>query len=120
MYLKDYNRKILLENGGIIEGGNSEAKNKDIELTLVQEEQKLKEEFKAAASQFEFPGNDDDDDDFLVKRQKTVEELKVEEEDYQMFLLESMADADDAETLKQWQNYKNNPNVNEDEAFLME
>jgi len=118
MYLKDYSRKILLENGGIIEDDNSEAKNKDIGLTLVQEEQKLKEEFKAA-SQFDFFDNDGDGD-FLVERQKTVEELKAEEEDYQTFLLESMADANCAETLKQWQNYKNNPNVNEDEAFLME
>ncbi|RIA98498.1 KRI1-like family C-terminal-domain-containing protein [Glomus cerebriforme] len=120
MRLKDYNRKILLENSGIIDDvDNSKVKNKDTVLTPIQEEQKLKEEFKAAASQFDFPDNDDDDN-FLVQRQKTAEELKAEEEDYQKFLLESMADTNDAETLKQWQNYKNNPNVDEDEAFLMD
>ncbi|CAG8445757.1 4032_t:CDS:10 [Funneliformis caledonium] len=67
MHLKDYHRKILLENGGII-----------------------------------------------------AEELKAEEEDYQNFLLENMADTKDVEILKQWQNYKNDPNINEDEAFLMD
>src|SRR5436305_4988799 len=108
MHLKDYNRKILLENSGIVDDDNSKIKNKDIGLTLVQEEQTLKEEFKAAASQYDFSGNDDDD--FLVQRQKTAEELKAQEEDYQKFLLESMADDNGAETLKQWQNYKNNPN----------
>ncbi|PKK79571.1 Krr1-domain-containing protein [Rhizophagus irregularis] len=113
MNLKDYNRNILLENGGIID--NSKIKG-NIELAPVQEEQKLKEEFKAATSKFDFSDNDDD---FLVQRHKSAEELKAEEDDYQKFLLESMADANDAETLKQWQNYKNNPNVNEDEAFLM-
>ena len=119
MHLKDYNCKILLENDGIIEeDGNSKTKKEDIETTPVQEEQRLKEEFKAAASEFGFPDNDSDDD-FLVQRQKTAEELRAEEEDYQKFLLESIADSNDAETLKQWQNYKNNPNVNEDEAFLM-
>src|SRR4051812_40868457 len=116
MHLRDYNRKILLENGGIVDDDDSKIKHKNIELTLVQEEHKLKEEFKAAASQCDFPGNDDDD--FLVQRQKTAEELKAEEEDYQKFLLESMADDNGAETLKQWQNYKKNPN--EDESFLME
>ncbi|CAI2165293.1 15134_t:CDS:10 [Funneliformis geosporum] len=64
MHLKDYHRKILLENG--------------------------------------------------------AEEIKAEEEDYQNFLLENMADTKDAEILKQWQNYKNDPNINEDEAFLMD
>jgi protein KRI1 len=120
MHLKDYNRKILLENGGIVDDNDndddSKIKNKNIGLlTLAQEEQKLKEEFKAATSQFN--ASDNDDDDFLVQRQKTAEELKAEEEDYQKFLLESMANDNGKETLKQWQNYKNNPSVDEDEAF---
>ncbi|CAG8674196.1 16065_t:CDS:10, partial [Funneliformis mosseae] len=120
MHLKDYHRKILLENGGIIgDQDNSKVNNKNIGLTPVQEEQKLREEFKIAASQFDFH-DVDDDDDFLVQRPKTAEELKAEEEDYQNFLLENMADTKDVEILKQWQNYKNDPNINEDEAFLMD
>src|SRR4051812_27887140 len=106
MHLKDYHRKILLENGGIIgDQDNSKVNNKNIGLTPVQEEQKLREEFKIAASQFDFHDDDDDDDDFLVQRPKTAEELKAEEEDYQNFLLENMADTKDVEILKQWQNY---------------
>src|SRR6266542_5004023 len=108
MHLKDYHREVLLKNRGIIEDeDNSKVNNEDIGLTPVQEEQKLKEEFKIAASQFDFHNNNDD---FLVQRPKTAEELKAEEEDYQKFLLENMADDKDAEILKQWQNYKNNPN----------
>ncbi|GBC07159.1 hypothetical protein RclHR1_00730008 [Rhizophagus clarus] len=116
MHLKDYNRKILLENGGIIEEVVNSKTKGNIELAPVQEEQKLKEEFKAATSKFDFFDNGDD---FLIQRHKSAEELKAEEEDYQKFLLESMANASNAEILEQWQNHKNNPNVNEDEAFLM-
>ncbi|RHZ78788.1 hypothetical protein Glove_156g13 [Diversispora epigaea] len=132
IYLKDYQRQILLEDGGDI--SNEEEEDDDmtkskleissskIGLTPVEEERKLKDEFKAAVS--EFDGNDDNDDDdgddFLVKRQKTDDELKKEEEEYQNFLLECMAKGNVGESVKMWQNYKKNPNVKEDDAFLMD
>ncbi|CAG8787886.1 12572_t:CDS:2, partial [Acaulospora morrowiae] len=63
----------------------------------------------------------EDNDDFLVQRSKTADELKAEEDEYQKFLLESMeGNNNDAEFVEQWRNYKNNPSVNEGEAFLMD
>ncbi|CAG8640356.1 9921_t:CDS:10, partial [Scutellospora calospora] len=114
VHLKDYSRKILLESGGIIEDNEPEIV---IDLTPMDEEQKLKEEFKEAASKF----NINDDDDFLVQRSQTAEELKAEEEDYQAFLLESMTGNNkDSEFIRQWQDYNNDPAVNKDEAFLID
>ncbi|CAG8591744.1 16690_t:CDS:10 [Racocetra fulgida] len=115
IYLKDYHRQILLESDDIIEDNIKP----EIDLTPMEEEQKLKEEFKKAASKFDF--NIDGDDDFLVQRSKTAEELKAEEEDYQAFLLESMAGNNkDSEFIKEWQNYKIDSSVDKDEAFLID
>ncbi|CAG8796731.1 31648_t:CDS:2, partial [Racocetra persica] len=115
IHLKDYHRQILLESDDMIEDNIKP----EIDLTPMEEEQKLKEEFKEAASKFDF--NIDGDDDFLVQRSKTAEELKTEEEDYQAFLLESMAgNSKDSEFIKEWQNYKIDPSVDKDEAFLID
>ncbi|CAG8763231.1 7817_t:CDS:10, partial [Cetraspora pellucida] len=55
------------------------------------------------------------------QKKKTAEELKAEEDDYQAFLLESMTgNSKDPEFINQWQNYKNDPTVDKDEAFLID
>ncbi|CAG8547024.1 535_t:CDS:10 [Diversispora eburnea] len=99
IYLKDYQRQILLEDGGDISNEDDdmtkltksklEIPSSKIGLTPVEEERKLKDEFKAA------------------------------EEEYQNFLLECMAKGN-GESVKMWQNYKKNPTVKEDDAFLMD
>ncbi|CAG8488441.1 16127_t:CDS:10 [Dentiscutata erythropus] len=122
LFLKDYQRQILLESSDITEDDIKPEIDimPEIDLTPMEEEQKLKEEFKEAASNFDF-NNEEGDDDFLVHRSKTAEELKAEEEEYQAFLLESMAgNSKDSEFIKQWQDYKNDTDVNKDEAFLMD
>ncbi|CAG8473292.1 46098_t:CDS:10 [Gigaspora margarita] len=120
--LKNYQRQILLESSDITENDIKPEIDivPEIDLTPMEEEQKLKDEFKEAASKFDF-NTEEGDDGFLVQRSKTGEELKVEEEEYQAFLLESMAgNSKDSEIIKQWQGYKSDPTVNKDEAFLME
>lgn len=120
--LKNYQRQILLESSDITENDIKPEIDimPEIDLTPMEEEQKLKDEFKEAASKFDF-NTEEGDDGFLVQRSKTGEELKVEEEEYQAFLLESMAgNSKDSEIIKQWQGYKSDPTVNKDEAFLMD
>ncbi|KAI8368345.1 KRI1-like family C-terminal-domain-containing protein [Choanephora cucurbitarum] len=109
--LKDYERDILLEHGGFVE-----QEDKPI-LTHRQEQDQLKNAFKAAL-------NDDDseeEDGFLTKKSKSKQELEAEENDYRNFLLQQMKkDEHTKETFEEWSNYKNNPQVNEEDAFLMD
>ncbi|OBZ85631.1 Protein KRI1 [Choanephora cucurbitarum] len=111
--LKDYERDILLEHGGFVE-----QEDKPI-LTHRQEQDQLKNAFKAALK------DDDDDseeeDGFLTKKSKSKQELEAEENDYRNFLLQQMKkDEHTKETFEEWSNYKNNPQVNEEDAFLMD
>jgi len=123
IYLKDYHRQILLKNGDNDDSDSdndisTKVSNKKLELTPIEEEQKLKEEFKAMASTIV---TNNDDDDFFIQRPKTAEEIRTEEEDYQKFLLEHMTmDNVNENQIKEWQNFKENPNVDNDEAFLTE
>ncbi|RUS21277.1 hypothetical protein BC937DRAFT_93135, partial [Endogone sp. FLAS-F59071] len=124
--LKDYQRKVLLENGGYIEDEDQVPSAKKMQKTHVEEQEEMKNAFKNVAVD-----DNDEDDDFLVKRTKSGAELEAEEDDYKKFLLESIAvgwlalvtDADNkagAEAFQDWQNYKDNPKVDKEEAFLIE
>ncbi|OZJ02763.1 hypothetical protein BZG36_03350 [Bifiguratus adelaidae] len=118
--IKDYQRQVLLENGGYVDEDN-ETSNSMKGKTHVEEQQEVKNAFKKAALEDGEDENDHDADDFLVKREKTAQELEEEEEDYKKFLLESIAqDKAGAEAFKDWQDYKDNPNVSSEDAFLME
>lgn len=64
---------------------------------------------------------EDEEDDLFVRKDKTKEEEEAEEEDYKKFLLESMASKGSGkEEFERWQNYRDDPSVNKDEAFLMD
>ncbi|GJJ69454.1 protein KRI1 [Entomortierella parvispora] len=123
MNLKDYHRKVLLEDGGMV---NEEAEDrqlkKDIsEMTHVEQQEYLKREMKDA-----FMGGDDDDeqdgdDSFFTQKAKTKEDEEAEEEDYKRFLMESMGSKSGGATAFQdWREYKNAPTMDKDEAFLMD
>ncbi|CAG8438802.1 8730_t:CDS:10 [Ambispora leptoticha] len=120
--IADYQRNVLLENGGIVDEDDDndyrkKTSNEKRELTHVEEQEQLKNEFKAA-----FFAADDDaekEEDFLVERSKTAEELEAEEEDYRKFLLENMKDEKHG-ILQQWQDLEKDSSQNPDEAFLMD
>ncbi|KAL7335851.1 Kinetochore protein Spc24 [Mucor circinelloides] len=113
--LKDYERDILLEHGGFVNEREESVRTR----THRQEQEDLRNAFKNAAD-----SDDDDDDDeggFLTKKDKTSEEKEAEENDYRKFLLENMKDdAPSKKAFEEWSNYKQNPNVNAEEAFLMD
>lgn len=113
--LKDYERDILLEHGGFVNEREESVRTR----THRQEQEDLRNAFKNAAD-----SDDDEDDDeggFLTKKDKTSEEKEAEENDYRKFLLENMKDdAPSKKAFEEWSNYKQNPNVNAEEAFLMD
>lgn len=111
MHLKDYHRKVLL---GEIKDDEGEEKK---EKTFVEEQNDLKKEFIDEANNID---EDEDMGSFFTVKKKTKEEEEQEEEDYKTFLLENMADADNPNALQEWKTYKDNPNVDKNEAFLMD
>lgn len=112
--LKDYERDILLEHGGFVNERDESVRTR----THRQEQEDLRNAFKYAADSDD---EDEDEDGFLTKKDKTSEEKEAEENDYRKFLLENMKDdAPSKKAFEEWSNYKQNPNVNAEEAFLMD
>ncbi|KAI9230051.1 MAG: KRI1-like family-domain-containing protein [Piptocephalis tieghemiana] len=112
--MKDMTRKALLEHGGMSEDEEDTPPRK---MTHVEEQEKLRMDLKNAAMKEE----EDEEDDLFVRKDKTKEEEEAEEEDYKKFLLESMASKGSGkEEFERWQNYRDDPSVNKDEAFLMD
>ncbi|KAI9478655.1 MAG: KRI1-like family-domain-containing protein, partial [Benjaminiella poitrasii] len=114
--LKDYERDILLKHGGFVD----ESKElKSSVKTHEQEQEELRNAFKAAA-QDEEEDEEDEEDDFLTKKIKTDAEKEAEEDEYRKFLLEHMQDDEPSkQAFEEWSNYKDNPNIDPDDAFLM-
>ncbi|XP_037038296.1 protein KRI1 homolog [Bradysia coprophila] len=119
--VKDYERKILLEKGGIYE---DEADDNDTDLrpsspAYNQEQMNIKNAFKKVIEE-----DDDDDEDnewggIFRKREKTKEEEATEEEQYTKWLAGEEANiGTKAQELKPLKEYWNNPKLSKDEKFL--
>ncbi|KAG4078834.1 hypothetical protein HA402_015424 [Bradysia odoriphaga] len=120
--VKDYERKILLEKGGIYE---DEEDDNDTDLrppspSYNQEQMNIKNAFKKVIEE----DDDDDDEDnewggIFRKREKTKEEEATEEEQYTKWLAGEEANiGDKAQELKPLKEYWNNPKLSKDEKFL--
>lgn len=120
--LVDYERKILLEKGGIYEDDDG-AENDDaadqrpLSPSYNQEQQTLRDEFKKVI--------DDDSDSaeewggIFKRRDKTKEEEATEDAQYTKWLAGEQANIGaNAETLKPLKDYWANPKLAKDEAFL--
>ncbi|KAJ2006026.1 Ribosome biogenesis protein Kri1 [Coemansia thaxteri] len=125
MTLRDYQHKVMLEYGGVVDE-DQEMKQPPATLTHVQEQEALKKEFKAAFG--EDHGDSDADEegvDFLVKKEKTKEEIAKEDVDYRRFLLDSMGgDAANKAALERWTAFTTDREsaggkVDAGQAFLM-
>lgn len=122
LYLKDYERKVLLEKGAKIEDSDEEEMEEDPRSkspTYVEEQRQLKESLKQALK-------DDDNDEenwggMFSKRQKTSEEQAQEEEDYKKWLKgnkEQLDNKDEESALKPLKEYWNKPDLEDSEKFL--
>ncbi|KAJ1670919.1 Ribosome biogenesis protein Kri1, partial [Coemansia sp. RSA 25] len=122
MTLRDYQHKVMVEHGGVVD----EDKEVRRSLTHVQEQEALKNEFKAALGGDASESEDDDEgEDFLVKKEKTKDEIAKEDVDYRKFLLDSMGgDAENKAALDSWTAFTSDretagSKVDAGQAFLM-
>ncbi|XP_011189017.2 protein KRI1 homolog [Zeugodacus cucurbitae] len=122
--LKDYERQVILDKGGIFEDDSEEeAPIRTASPTFVEEERRLKEEFKNVVNK-----NDSEDDEgneeafggIFKKRNKTKDEQEKEDADYLKWLAGQKDDLEDPikESLKPLKNYWNSKNLPQSERFL--
>ncbi|XP_029014384.1 protein KRI1 homolog [Betta splendens] len=130
MFLKDYERKVILERDGKFEDDDSEDEEADKRMEraaspgYIQEQKELRESLR----KFTQDSDDDDDDNgeeaggsqLLTRRLKTQDEKDKEESDYMEWLkgqveLEAPEEVKDMKYLR---DYWNDPRLDEKERFL--
>ncbi|XP_028310492.1 protein KRI1 homolog [Gouania willdenowi] len=127
MYLKDYERKVILERDGKFEDesdDDEEAAKRTSSPSYMQEQRELKESFR------KFIQDSDEEEDeegkegrashLLTRRIKTQEEKDQEEEDYVAWL-KGQAELDSPQEvtdMKHLRDYWNDPQLDEKERFL--
>uniref|UniRef100_A0A915DEY7 Protein KRI1 homolog n=1 Tax=Ditylenchus dipsaci TaxID=166011 RepID=A0A915DEY7_9BILA len=114
MYLRDYERKLVLERGGRVSDDEEDSDNEDKPVdSNIELQNRLKQEFKQAI------GSDSDSDgDLLCKKIKTDEQKKQEDDDYYEWLKgEGSLQVDDAD-LRKLKDRWASKDLDEDEKFL--
>nr|XP_039260442.1 protein KRI1 homolog [Styela clava] len=90
MFLKDFERKVILENEGKFLEDDEEYKRqqekRETSPSYQEEQLKLKEDMKHAISVADINENDEDGEDLLVKRNKSKNEKEKEEEEFRKWL----------------------------------
>ncbi|KAL9950487.1 hypothetical protein ACROYT_G042985 [Oculina patagonica] len=121
MFLKDYERKELLEKGSEAFLSDEESENEKINEgraspTFVEEQKQIKESFKKAIQDSE----SDNDDEFLKVREKTSEEKMEEERAYVEWLKgqQNVKDTKPALEMDALRRYWMDPSLDEGEQFL--
>ncbi|XP_078091177.1 protein KRI1 homolog isoform X3 [Mustelus asterias] len=125
MYLKDYERKIILEKGGKYEDEDSAEEDSRVKIeratypSYMEEQKQLRENFR------KFVENSDEDSDdgdfgFLKPRVKSKEEKEEEEESYINWLKgqNDLQAKEDMQDMKYLRDYWNDPQLDEGEKFL--
>uniref|UniRef100_A0A4W5LNI7 Protein KRI1 homolog n=1 Tax=Hucho hucho TaxID=62062 RepID=A0A4W5LNI7_9TELE len=123
MYLKDYERKVILERGGKYEDDDDDEESDDEERaaspSYIQEQRELKESFRKFIQDSDEEGSEEDFQ-LLKRRTKTQKEKDEEEEDY-VDWLKGQAELDgpeEAQDMKYLRDYWNDPELDEKECFL--
>ncbi|KAM9346223.1 protein KRI1 homolog [Symphorus nematophorus] len=132
MYIKDYERKVILERGGKYEDDDDSDDGEAVQRmeraaspSYIQEQRELKESFRKFVQD-----SDDDDDDkgsegdgesqLLTRRIKTQEEKDKEEADYVEWLKgqAELEGPEEVKDMKYLRDYWNDPELDEKERFL--
>ncbi|XP_076267735.1 protein KRI1 homolog [Rhynchophorus ferrugineus] len=115
MFIKDYERKLILENDGVI---SDDETIRPRSPTYVEEQNILKENIKNALSNID----DDEEDNYLIKRDNKSQETSQEENtEYKEWLggkSDKLTDNDIKSELKPLKDFWNDPNLDDGEKFL--
>ncbi|TRY91419.1 hypothetical protein DNTS_018792 [Danionella cerebrum] len=125
MFLKDYERKIILERGGKYEDDSEDEElykkmeERAASPTYIQEQKELQESLRKFTQDSE-EDSDVDVDQLLTRRNKTQEEKDREEADYLEWLKgqAELEEKEDIKEMKYLRDYWNNPELDEKESFL--
>ncbi|KAI1886775.1 hypothetical protein AGOR_G00199280 [Albula goreensis] len=127
MFLKDYERQVILEKGGKYEDDDSDDEEavKRIERaaspSYIQEQRDLKESFRKFVQESDEEGSEgDEDSQLLTKRIKTQEEKDKEEADYTEWLKgqAELEEEEEVQDMKYLKDYWNDPQLDDKERFL--
>lgn len=121
MFIKDYERKLILEKGGQLSDSEQEDDDpRSKSPTYVEEQKKLKENLKNALNNIE-DENDESWGGLFKERKKTQEEKAKEEAEYKEWLIgqkETLEDKNIESDLKPLKDFWNNPKLDKGEQFL--
>ncbi|XP_011497007.1 PREDICTED: protein KRI1 homolog [Ceratosolen solmsi marchali] len=118
IFLRDYERKMIIERGGNFSDSEHEIENlynESCDVTYVKEQEKIKETFKKVLQV------DNEIEDVLLKPKiKTKEESQNEKRDYKEWLegQEKKINEEEKKVLKPLRDFWTNPNLDENEKFL--
>ncbi|KAJ8929923.1 hypothetical protein NQ314_017332 [Rhamnusium bicolor] len=126
IYLKDYERNIILEKGGVLsdeedEIGNPLKLDKLLSPTYVEEQNRIKQSFKSALNAVSDEEDDENWGGIFKERKKTVEETEKEDADYKKWLSGQKKKIEDKQVeteLSPLKEYWNKPDLDEGEKFL--
>ncbi|XP_077118140.1 protein KRI1 homolog [Ranitomeya variabilis] len=127
MYLKDYERKVILEKEGKYEDDESSGEDDTFmqdqrarSPTYMEEQRQIRESFR----QFVEDSDNDEEDEaaatLLTKRSKTKKEQEQEDEEYIAWLRgqKDIENLDDVKEMDHLKEYWSNPTLDEGEKFL--
>ncbi|XP_026773084.3 protein KRI1 homolog [Pangasianodon hypophthalmus] len=126
MFLKDYERKVILERGGKYDDDDDSADEEAVRKmqeraaspSYIQEQKELKESFRQFVQD---SGDEASDEEALLKRRnKTQEEKDKEEADYVEWLKgqKELEGKDEIQDMKYLRDYWNDPQLDDKETFL--
>ncbi|KAG9264332.1 hypothetical protein AMEX_G22597 [Astyanax mexicanus] len=129
MFLKDYERKVILERGGKYEDDEDDSEAEEaarkmqeraMSPSYIQEQEDLKKSFQTFVQDSDAEGSDEEEGQFLKRRTKTQEEKDKEEADYVDWLKgqAELEGKDEVQDMKYLKEYWNDPKLDEKELFL--
>ncbi|KAM4037155.1 LOW QUALITY PROTEIN: protein KRI1 homolog [Anomaloglossus baeobatrachus] len=127
MFLKDYERKVILEKAGKYE--DDESSDEDDQFlqdqrarspTYMEEQRQIRESFRQFVEDSENDEEDETAANLLTKRTKTKREQDQEDEEYIAWLRgqKNIENLDDVKEMNHLKEYWSNPTLDEGEKFL--
>ncbi|XP_067237605.1 protein KRI1 homolog [Chanodichthys erythropterus] len=128
MFLKDYERKVILERGGKYDDDEDESADEEVSRqmqeraaspTYIQEQKELQESLRKFVQDSD-EEDSDGDGQLLMRRTKTQEEKDKEEADYVEWLKgqAELEGQEEVQDMKYLRDYWNDPQLDEKESFL--